>query len=191
VINPAEHMGIVHKMLRKFRFPDHLKDDLVQEGFLALTRAAQLFDPEKGAWFSYAARRVTSHIYRELQRETRGGLTDLAWDNSKPYSVVPVDWTQVAADDDASHRLGRFEQATRERIVELSVAEAIDEDSAEESLDLGPALAKLPSGDREVLLGLACGASFSETGKRLGISKQAAAQKSVAALKKMRKLMAV
>jgi RNA polymerase primary sigma factor len=50
------NLGLVHAVARRFHGSGVPLDDLVQEGTIGLTRAAELFDPEQGARFStYAA----------------------------------------------------------------------------------------------------------------------------------------
>jgi RNA polymerase primary sigma factor len=50
------NLGLVHAIAATFRGSGVSHDDLVQEGTIGLTRAAELFDPDRGAKFStYAA----------------------------------------------------------------------------------------------------------------------------------------
>src|SRR5262245_48040816 len=50
------NLGLVHAVARRFRSSGVPLDDLVQEGTIGLTRAAGLFDPDRGVRFStYAA----------------------------------------------------------------------------------------------------------------------------------------
>ena len=50
------NLGLVHAMARGFHASGVPLDDLVQEGTIGLTRAAELFDPDRGVRFStYAA----------------------------------------------------------------------------------------------------------------------------------------
>jgi RNA polymerase primary sigma factor len=50
------NLGLVHAIAATFRGSGVCIDDLVQEGTIGLTRAAELFDPDRGAKFStYAA----------------------------------------------------------------------------------------------------------------------------------------
>lgn len=50
------NIGLVHAIAATFRGSGVCIDDLVQEGIIGLTRAAELFDPDRGAKFStYAA----------------------------------------------------------------------------------------------------------------------------------------
>ena len=53
----TKYTPLLHKIAGEF--PEHLRDDLVQEGYLALYRASELFDETRGVPF-------TSYAYKEV-----------------------------------------------------------------------------------------------------------------------------
>lgn len=68
-----QHQGLVHLTVNPWikagQIPEHLADDAKQEGFLALMRAVELFDPSHGAQFStYAGRAIRSQVGRYVRR---------------------------------------------------------------------------------------------------------------------------
>lgn len=66
------HRGLVPALARKFRDQDH--DELCGEGYLALCRAAEAFDPSRGAKFStYAYHKVWGAISHWVRYHRPGG----------------------------------------------------------------------------------------------------------------------
>ena len=96
--DPADHMGLVYDIARKFARTSHAPvEDLVQEGALGLIKAIAKFDPSRGTKLSsYAYWWISAYINRFLQmkhaevhipvRASRGTKTE------KRYPImVPLD----------------------------------------------------------------------------------------------------
>ena len=69
-MDPAEHMGLVYDIARKFarKVNCPVEDDLVQEGALGLIKAIEKFDPSRGTQLSsYAYWWIAAYINRYLQ----------------------------------------------------------------------------------------------------------------------------
>src|ERR1700690_883203 len=62
------HLGLAHQLARRFGNRGESHDDLVQVASLALVRAAERFDPERGIMFSTFA---AASIIGELKRHFR------------------------------------------------------------------------------------------------------------------------
>ena len=64
----TSHLGLAHQLARRFANRGEAHDDLVQVASLALVRAAERFDPERGIMFSTFA---AASIVGELKRHFR------------------------------------------------------------------------------------------------------------------------
>ncbi len=64
----TSHLGLAHQLARRFANRGETHDDLVQVASLALVRAAERFDPERGIMFSTFA---AASIIGELKRHFR------------------------------------------------------------------------------------------------------------------------
>lgn len=64
----TSHLGLAHQLTRRFANRGEAHDDLVQVASLALVRAAERFDPERGIMFSTFA---AASIVGELKRHFR------------------------------------------------------------------------------------------------------------------------
>jgi RNA polymerase sigma factor (sigma-70 family) len=90
------NLGLVHAIAATFRGPGVSLDDLVQEGTIGLTRAAELFDPGRAAKFStYAA--------WWIRRSIRDAIAD-----SKVIRIPPKAGRQLAAVRRAETELKRL-----------------------------------------------------------------------------------
>ena len=101
-VNPdtviEDHGRLVWLVLHRWRlvgWPD--TDDLLQEGRLALWRAAQTFDTERGSWTSYAVRCIENGIRTGLRRR---GQPTCPWDREDDDGPAPAEPWQ-GADDQA------------------------------------------------------------------------------------------
>jgi RNA polymerase sigma factor (sigma-70 family) len=108
------NLGLVHAIARTFHGSGVSLDDLVQEGTIGLTRAAELFDPDRGAKFStYAA--------WWIRRSIRDAIAD-----SKVIRIPAKANRQLAAVRRAEEELkrlgpGRASDAEVAQLTELSV----------------------------------------------------------------------
>src|ERR1700735_4364435 len=64
----TSHLGLAHQLARRFANRGEAHDDLVQVASLALVRAAERFDPDRGIMFSTFA---AASIIGELKRHFR------------------------------------------------------------------------------------------------------------------------
>jgi RNA polymerase sigma factor (sigma-70 family) len=75
MINAADHLGLVHRIARRYRWACCAAleyEDLVQLGTLGLLRAVEKFDPDRGVAFStYASRWIKHTIRRGIQNQRR------------------------------------------------------------------------------------------------------------------------
>ena len=83
--------GLVHSVARKFDTTSTTDlEDLVQEGNIALMRAIELFDPERGAAFStYAYRAIANACVGAVQHKgpsTAHAVDGRGWDGLAPRS---------------------------------------------------------------------------------------------------------
>lgn len=68
----AMHERLVYSVARKFLSSGEPLEDLIQEGFIGLLRAIELFDPSYGARFStYATHKIAGAIKHYLRDRTR------------------------------------------------------------------------------------------------------------------------
>lgn len=72
-IDVSEHQGLLVNILKRYAKWASGRgvswDDLLQEGNLAMVRAAKLFDPEQGKWSTYAARAVKNAARQYVQEQ--------------------------------------------------------------------------------------------------------------------------
>jgi RNA polymerase primary sigma factor len=72
----SDNSGLVYKFARRFgRFAE--EDDAVQEGFIALMRAAKKFDPSRGYRFSTYAVRSIINALAKLNQKPRPPVLDV------------------------------------------------------------------------------------------------------------------
>lgn len=73
-----KHSGLVYKSLKNYSYcSKEMKEDLTQEGFMALIRAYETFDETKGVKFSsYAMRCIINGMYTYYSRTTEGLYKD-------------------------------------------------------------------------------------------------------------------
>jgi DNA-directed RNA polymerase specialized sigma subunit len=118
----ADNMGLIGKVLRVY-FPDvarapDLHEETWLEASLALCRAAQAFDPDRGIAFStFACRCVLNHLRRWFPWERRRGMTRSSA-VVPPVNVDEVVWAAVPAAEAGGppgdpFTLGRLEPAVR------------------------------------------------------------------------------
>jgi RNA polymerase sigma factor (sigma-70 family) len=135
-------------------------DDLLSAGYLALLRAAELWDPEKGAFSTYAGTCVYRRMLLAVARRARQRLHEVDW---------PL-WTD-----------GRGQQ--RPLDVEARPSRGPDEGAI---AAVRAALREVPVSDRRVLDLRLQGLSLREAGERLGITCERVRQREARAHKRLR-----
>jgi RNA polymerase sigma-B factor len=136
-----EHADLAEHFARRYSGRGLARDDLRQMALLAMVKAADRFEPERGVAFSTFASRT---IDGELKRSFR----DRSWSVRPPRALQELHLTLRRADEELTHELGRHptlgELAERLEVGEEDVLEAMEAGAAHhaESLDA-------PVGDSE------------------------------------------
>lgn len=136
-----EHADLAEHFARRYSGRGLARDDLRQMAMLAMVKAADRFEPERGVAFSTFASRT---IDGELKRSFR----DRSWSVRPPRALQELHLTLRRADEELTHELGRHptlaELAERLEVGEEDVLEAMEAGAAHhaESLDA-------PVGDSE------------------------------------------
>jgi RNA polymerase sigma-B factor len=110
------HLGLAHQLARRFANRGETHDDLVQVASLALVRAAERFDPERGVMFSTFA---AANIIGELKRHFR----DRGWAVRAPRRLQELVLEIGSAVDRLGQELGRVPKVS-ELAKEIGVAES-------------------------------------------------------------------
>ena len=117
------HLGLAHQLARRFSNRGETHDDLVQVASLALVRAAERFDPDRGVMFSTFA---AASIIGELKRHFR----DRGWAVRAPRRLQEMVLEIGSATDRLGQELGRAptvpELAKEIRASEADVLEALE-----------------------------------------------------------------
>jgi RNA polymerase sigma factor (sigma-70 family) len=67
-----QHLGLVYEMLRRSKFQDVDRDELLSEGLIALLRSVESYNPWRGYRFStYACNCIIRAFLREARRQIR------------------------------------------------------------------------------------------------------------------------
>ena len=191
------HMGLARQVARRFANRGEALDDLTQVATMALLKALDRFDPDRGVKFSTYA---TSSMTGELKRHFR----DHAWAIRVPRSIQELHLATNEAVETLRQRLGRsptvleiaeyvghpedevllaIEAGRAYRISSLDAPAPGEDrgielgdddlgfDGAEGRHDLSPLLARLPKRERRILhLRFAEGLTQSEIADRVGLS---------------------
>lgn len=191
------HLGLARQVARRFSNRGETLDDLFQVATMALLKALDRFDPDRGVKFSTYA---TSSMTGELKRHFR----DHAWAIRVPRSLQELHLSTNEAVETLRHRLGRsptmadiadylgepeedvllaVEAGRAYRITSLDAPVPGDDrafemghddpefDNADERTDLSPLLSKLPGRERRILhLRFVEGLTQSEIADRVGLS---------------------
>jgi len=212
------HLGLAHQLARRFVSRGETYDDLVQVASLALVKAVDRFDPERGVEFSTFATRT---VIGELKRHFR----DRGWSIRAPRRVQELYLALGPATESLTQSLGRpptvSEMAESIGSTEEAVLEAIeagqsyrissidapdrqdgslstrlgDVDNsfvgAEDRLLLAISLADLKERERTILnLRFGEGLTQSEIADRIGISQMHVSRLLAASLAKLREAFA-
>ncbi len=117
------HLGLAHQLARRFVSRGEAYDDLVQVASLALVKAVDRFDPERGVEFSTFATRT---VIGELKRHFR----DRGWSIRAPRRVQELYLELGPATESLTQTLGRpptvSEMAESIGSTEEAVLEAIE-----------------------------------------------------------------
>ena len=194
-----QHRGLAISLASRFAGRGEEMDDLIQVAMMALTKAVDRYDAERGTSITTFA---TATILGELKRHFR----DRAWAVRPPRRVHELYLRVQPAVDELRQELGRSPRipelaervgATDEEIVEAleaggrraatsldtlpsddgapisAVLGEVDERYAgiEDQLSLEPMLARLPAREREIVsLRFFAGLSQTEIARRVGLS---------------------
>jgi RNA polymerase sigma-B factor len=120
-----EHLGLAHQLARRFTNRGEPYDDLVQVASLALVKAVDRFDPERGVEFSTYA---TSTIIGELKRHFR----DKGWAIRAPRRVQELYLGIRPVIETLTQELGR-----PPTVVEIAIGADVSEESVLEALEAG------------------------------------------------------
>ena len=118
VVDPSEHIGLVHAVVQKMRWEREEYDELVSLGMVALCRAAGRFDPAAGSRFStYAYRAIELAIVADRVRRRRAvrdeRRTVALTDNAARYVKVRDQPGRMEADDARRHDMDKLAHALR------------------------------------------------------------------------------
>jgi RNA polymerase sigma-B factor len=136
-----EHADLAEHFARRYSGRGLARDDLRQMAMLAMVKAADRYEPERGVAFSTFASRT---IDGELKRSFR----DRSWSVRPPRALQELHLVLRRADEELTHELGRHptlsELAERLEVGEEDVLEAMEAGAAHhaDSLDA-------PIGDSE------------------------------------------
>lgn len=101
----TSHLGLAHQLARRFSNRGETHDDLVQVASLALVRAADRFDPERGVMFSTFA---AASMIGELKRHFR----DRGWAVRAPRRIQELVLEIGSCVDRLGQELGRAPTVT-------------------------------------------------------------------------------
>lgn len=121
----TSHLGLAHQLARRFLNRGETHDDLVQVASLALVKAAERFDPERGVMFSTFA---AASIIGELKRHFR----DRGWAVRAPRRLQEL-LLEIGSN---AERLGQ-ELGRAPTVAELAMAIGATEDGVLEALEAG------------------------------------------------------
>ena len=162
-----QNLGLARMIAYEYaNIPGASMDEVVAEAGAALAAAARAFDPDKGQFTAYAGRAIRNALNSFFTRQLRYlKVHELTLDAAATTS------TSVAGPKDHP---------------DPGVDVVLAARAAESRRILEEVLAQLPSRSRLIVLGIREGKSYSEIGKELGISKQAAHKVAHAALQGLR-----
>jgi RNA polymerase sigma-B factor len=135
----TSHLGLAHQLARRFGNRGEAHDDLVQVACLALVKAAERFDPERGVMFTTFA---AASIIGELKRHFR----DRGWAVRAPRRLQELLLEIGRNVERLNQELGRAPT-----VAELAAAVGASEDDVLEALEAGQSYrtSSLDARDRE------------------------------------------
>ncbi len=120
-----EHLGLAHQLARRFVNRGESYDDLVQVASLALVKAVDRFDPERGVEFSTFATRT---VIGELKRHFR----DKGWAIRAPRRIQELYLELGPVIESQTHKLGR-----PPTVAEMAAITDTSEEAVLEALEAG------------------------------------------------------
>lgn len=120
-----EHLGLAHQLARRFSNRGETYDDLVQVASLALVKAVDRFDPERGVEFSTFATRT---VLGELKRHFR----DKGWAIRAPRRIQGLYLELGPVIESQTHELGR-----PPTVAEMAAITGASEEAVLEALEAG------------------------------------------------------
>lgn len=139
-----ENMNLVYYTISRY-YPTHIGDeDIIQEGMLGLFRAVNDFDPEKGAFSTFAIYKIRGAIANEFKKVSRRVPT------------VSLDGMRGSDSDDGECTLDQF------------IVGSPDEGYT----DWTPLMKKLTDQEKVVLKGLIEGNTQADMARAMGVSRQ-------------------
>jgi RNA polymerase sporulation-specific sigma factor len=137
-----KHVGLVHAVALRFRPSLGLDyEDLVQEGMLALIRAAELFDPKQGTEFTtYATTTIRHRLIKTVSRSKLIHIPESAEVAELPIAQEPLS-LDLPIGDETDTRLGDT----------VEDGQAEDEEAIVRRIHLRELLSCLPTNLRRVL----------------------------------------
>jgi RNA polymerase sigma-B factor len=191
------HLGLARQVARRFSNRGEALDDLVQVATMALIKALDRYDPDRGVKFStYATSSMTGELKRhfrdhawfirvprslqELHMETNEGVESLRQQLGRSptipeiaeYVGAPHEEVLLAIEAGRAYRVHSLDAPVvgEDRGIDLG-DEDPDFEGADERHDLSPLLAQLPRRERHILhLRFAEGLTQSEIADRVGLS---------------------
>jgi RNA polymerase sigma-B factor len=122
-----DHLRLASHFARRYSGRGLSRDDLEQTARLALVKAAERFDPDRGfAFATFASRSIDG----ELKRQFR----DHSWSVRPPRALQELHLDLRRADEELTQELGR-----KPRLAELAGRLGVDEESVLEALEAGVA----------------------------------------------------
>lgn len=121
------HTRLASHFARRYSGRGLSRDDLEQTALLALVKAADRFDPERGVAFATFASRS---IDGELKRQFR----DHSWSVRPPRALQELHLDLRRADEELTQELGR-----RPRLTDLAARLGVDEEAVLEAMEAGVA----------------------------------------------------
>lgn len=143
-------------------------DEIIAEAEAALAAAGRTFDPGKGNFTAYAGRAIRNALNSFFTRQLRYVKFHEFTLDAEPTTT------------DSTHHLARQDRADPASDVALAVQ------AAESRRILDAVLAELSPRSRMIVMHLRDGKSYSEIGRAVGVSKQAAHKVGHAALQSLR-----
>ncbi len=122
-----EHTDLAEHFARRYAGRGLAREDLRQMALLAIVKAADRFEPERGVSFATFAGRT---IDGELKRQFR----DRSWSVRPPRALQELHLALRRADEELTQELGR-----RPRVAELAERLEVDEENVLEALEAGVA----------------------------------------------------
>ena len=168
-INPLDHLGLVKKITLKYHISSgESYEDLFQEGYIGLHRAAKRFDPSLGNQFSVFA-------YPNIQ----GAITHYLRDRSNLIKCRGVRIPCDSLDKEIYHDSN------------TTLIDTLHSPEKEDYSALYDAVDRLPKRQKAVMLLKLRGEGRAEISDRLNVSKQTVSSRTVRAKAKLRELLTI